>query len=136
MFTATRWLFRRKGGGSASPTMQISLICWCAAVQVLVNAQGALGGDGGGGGASFGLTTVRSAMVEWSINLGEDVLQLAEGRFGGGAGEAGGGAADRTKAAAEHVLVLCEHSVFLLKVGHSSLLQLHSRCHLSSCRLS
>lgn len=84
-------------------------------LQVLVNAQGAIGDSGkGGGGASssFGLSAVRNAMVEWSLNLGEDVLQVVEGKFGGEAGD---------KKIAEHILVLCEHSVFLLKVSESSL---------------
>ena len=84
-----------------------------------MNAQGAIGDGGNSGGSagssnssSFGLSAVRNAMVEWSLNLGEDVLQIAEGRFGG---EQSSGSGD--KKIAEHILVLCEHSVFLLKVG-------------------
>jgi hypothetical protein len=84
---------------------------------VLVNAQGAIGDTGGGGGsAAFGLSAVRNAMVEWSLNLGEDVLQIVDGKFGGGGGT--------DKKISEHILVLCEHSVFLLKVC----LFLHSCC--------
>jgi hypothetical protein len=77
-----------------------------------VNAQGAIGEGGNGGtvsSASFGLSAVRNAMVEWSLNLGEDILQMVDGRFGGGS-------AGPEKKAVEHILVLCEHSIFLLKV--------------------
>lgn len=88
------------------------------ALQVLVNAQGAIGDGGssvgGGGSSSFGLSTVRNAMVEWSLNLGDDVLQIVDGKFGGGENSGGVGG---EKKISEHILVLCEHSVFLLKVG-------------------
>jgi len=83
----------------------------CYRYQVLVNAQGAIGESGSGGSASgsssFGLTAVRNAMVEWSLNLGEDVLQMVDGRFENGSSS--------DKKSVEHILVLCEHSVFLLK---------------------
>ena len=90
-----------------------------------MNAQGAIGDGGsssaGGGPSSFGLSAVRNAMVEWSLNVGDDVLQVVEGKFGGGGGEnrgtASGGSGGADKKISEHILVLCEHSVFLLKVS-------------------
>ena len=82
-----------------------------------MNAQGSIGdGGNGGGGASgsFGLSAVRNAMVEWSLNLGEDILQITDGKFGGSDGN-GGNSSD--KKITEHILVLCLHSLFLLKVS-------------------
>lgn len=33
------------------------------------------------GRTAYGLTAVRSAMVEWSINVGEMPMQMEEGKF-------------------------------------------------------
>jgi hypothetical protein len=57
---------------------------------------------------AFGLTALRSALVEWSVTLGEICKQVVEGNFSGieptGSKNFG------------EVLILCEQSLFLLKV--------------------
>jgi hypothetical protein len=47
------------------------------------------------GRTAYGLTAVRSAMVEWSINLGEMVMQIEEGKFISVGGSGGDKASDR-----------------------------------------
>ena len=47
------------------------------------------------GRTAFGLTAVRSAMVEWSINVGETCMQLVEGKFISMSGSEGEGGTDR-----------------------------------------
>lgn len=97
----------------------------CYRYHVLVNSQGDIGAadgrDGGSrssksGGASFGLTAVRSAMVEWTLNLGEQCLQILDGRFvtvgGDGQGLSMSSNNDRMT---EQLLVLSERALFLIK---------------------
>lgn len=87
----------------------------CYRFQVLVNAQGSIGegssanNSGSGTKSSFGLTAVRNAMVEWSVNMGDDIIQIADGNFGSGDGSSKSGEKN------ENILVLCLRSLFLLK---------------------
>ena len=80
-------------------------------LQVLVNAQGAIG-ETNTASSSFGLSVVRNAMVEWSLNLGENIMQIVMGKFSGSENSS----VSSDKKISEHILVLCEHSIFLLKV--------------------
>jgi hypothetical protein len=75
---------------------------------------GAKDGYKGGVGAvntttgAFGLTALRSALVEWSINLGEGCRQLVDGNFSGTENRGG------------EVLAVCDQSLFLLRVSQIS----------------
>jgi hypothetical protein len=57
---------------------------------------------------AFGLTALRSALLEWSVNLGESCRQILDGNFSGNESNARG---------AGEVLMLCDHSLFLIKVN-------------------
>lgn len=73
----------------------------CYRYQVLVNAQNDIGSANNGDAA---LHTTRTALVEWSLNLGEACLQMAEGKFLGA-----------EKRSAEEILALTERSLVLIK---------------------
>jgi hypothetical protein len=95
----------------------------CYRYQVLVNAQADIGSSSTTK-SSFGLTAVRSAMVEWSINLGESVLQILGGKIlpstTANIGTASEGEIRANTSAAqqsqEEILVICDWSLFLIKV--------------------
>lgn len=63
---------------------------------------------------SFGLSVVRSAMVEWSLNLGETCLQILDGRFVT-MGQTDGVSGLSEGKIVEQILVLTERSLFLIK---------------------
>jgi Bardet-Biedl syndrome 9 protein len=97
----------------------------CYRYQVLVNAQTDIGsstsGNSNGGNSKkddskigFGLTPVRSAMVEWSIHVGDSVIQLVEGKFLSPGNSSGGSSGSDHRGSREDVLVLTEHSLVLL----------------------
>jgi Bardet-Biedl syndrome 9 protein len=81
----------------------------CYRYQVLASSQA----DIGGGGVKpvttgqFNLTALRSALVEWSLNMGESCLQMIEGNFSG---------SESTKSCGE-LLALCDQSLFLIKAS-------------------
>lgn len=56
---------------------------------------------------AFGLTALRSALVEWTINLGENCRQIVDGNFS---------ETEPSNRGTGEILVLCDQSLFLLKV--------------------
>ena len=79
----------------------------CYRYNVLANAQADVGRDTLTG--SFGLVALRSAVVEWNINLGEPCRQIVPGIFSKSVAQAKG-----TRVGGE-ILLLCDHSLFLVK---------------------
>jgi Bardet-Biedl syndrome 9 protein len=87
----------------------------CYRYQVLASSQTDIGTNGSRGSTTtgqFNLTALRSALVEWTVNMGESCLQLIEGNFSG---------SESTKGCGE-VLALCEQSMFLIK-GSGGIIQ-------------
>lgn len=85
----------------------------CYRYQVLASSQTDIGGRSGGPQTTgaFGLTALRSALVEWSINLGEPCRQILEGNFSG---------SEVSSRSSGEVLILCDQSLFLIKVNANS----------------
>jgi Bardet-Biedl syndrome 9 protein len=83
----------------------------CFRYQVLANSQGDIGGSSSAPTktGAFGLTAMRSALMEWSVILGETCLQIVDGSFSGTEqpNKKGSGGAE--------LLLVCEHSIFLVK---------------------
>lgn len=101
-----------------------------ASSQSDIGAKDAKGGAGGGhdGVGSFGLRSIRSAMVEWSLNLGEPCKQILEGCFSlsdsdmasiTSSGIGGGMGLSRPS----ELLMLCDKSVYLLKGDTGGIIQ-------------
>lgn len=85
----------------------------CYRYQVLVNAQSDIGSESKGNETSNGarrssLTAVRGALVEWSLNLGEQARQIVVGKF----------SQNETKKAGDELLVLTDRNLFLVKVRY------------------
>ena len=78
----------------------------CYRYNVLANAQADVGRDTLTG--SFGLVALRSAVVEWNINLGEPCRQIVPGIFSKSVAQTKG-----TRGG--EILLLCDHSLFLVK---------------------
>ena len=78
----------------------------CYKYQVLASAQGDIGGaeTTKTENARSGLTAIRTALVEWSINLGESCRQIIEGKF-----------VKEEKLNSRELIFLCEQSIFLVK---------------------
>lgn len=86
----------------------------CYRYQVLASTQTDVGGGSKAGATTgaFGLTALRSALVEWDVNMGEPCIQMTEGYFSG---------SETTKSCGE-LLILCEQSLFLVK-GSGGIIQ-------------
>lgn len=98
----------------------------CYRYQVLASSQsdGAKAGDSKESG-SFGLRSIRSAMVEWSINLGETCRQVVQGYFSNTEAESkhnSSGPRSHYSAPSE-LLMVCEKSLFLLKGESGGIIQ-------------
>jgi len=89
----------------------------CYKYQVLANSQAEIGGnkeskseyDDRGNKRdnsinAFGLTSIRNAMVEWSVNLGESCVQVIDGKFSKG-----------ERRMTDELLLLTDSSMFLIK---------------------
>ena len=93
---------------------------------------------GSNGSNSNGLRSIRSAMVEWSLHVGEPCRQILEGHFS--AINSGGNGGDNNvnnnnsnngrrsngsgvSGAQSELLVLCDKSLFLLKAETGGLIQ-------------
>ena len=97
-------------------TVSTSCEAQCFRYQVLVNSQGEIGGQAAQKTGAFGLTAVRSTLMEWSVVVGESCLLIIDGYFSGTdngnykkQGDAGG------NSAAEELLLVCDKSLFLVK---------------------
>ena len=65
---------------------------------------------------AFGVSAVRNALMEWSLNLGEPCRQIEEGSFlRAGTTNPGSGSTGPGKGTPPEVLLLCDRSLFLLK---------------------
>eukprot|EP01034_Spumella_vulgaris_P030819 gene30819-38095_t len=101
-------------------------IAECYRYQVLASSQADIGAKDEGkssGKSAFGLTSIRSAMVEWTLNLGEGARQVVEGNFT--SSSSGGNAGDRDSRGPppSELLVVCDKSLFLLKSETGGLIQ-------------
>ena len=77
----------------------------CYKYQALASAQSDIGATNQGGGFNkMGLLSIRMALVEWSLNLGEPCRQIVEGKFISG-----------EKKVSVELIFLCEYSIFLVK---------------------
>lgn len=94
----------------------------CYRYQVLASSQTDLGSKDTGNDAksrlntgSFGITTVRSALVEWKVDLGEPCRQIIEGCFSTAT-------VDYNRTVSELIFV-CDKSLFLIKAESGGVIQ-------------
>lgn len=66
--------------------------------------------SGSGATIGFGLLAVKSALVEWSLNIGENIRQVIVSNFTGSPATAA------NKARNDEILLLCDNSMYILKV--------------------
>jgi Bardet-Biedl syndrome 9 protein len=76
----------------------------CYRYHALASAQADIGSSAGGAYNKMGLLSIRMALVEWSLNLGEPCRQIVEGKF-----------IPAEKKITTEIVFLCEHSIFLVK---------------------
>ncbi len=105
-------------------TVNFATTAECYRYQVLASSQSDVGESKVGEsktGRSNGLTAVRSAMVEWSLKLGEPCKQILEGNFTGAGGGDGNGRV--SSGYASELLMVCDKSLFLVKGETGGLIQ-------------
>jgi hypothetical protein len=68
--------------------------------------------------SAFGLSTIRNALVEWSINLGESCRQIIEGSFTNIEPQN-----SKQPQSMNELLFICDKSLFLLKVESGGIIQ-------------
>ena len=71
----------------------------------------------------FGLTAVRSAMMEWDALLGEHCLQIFEGYFSSSTAPQSYRASDRNCSPCGEMIMVCDRSLFLVKESGAVMMQ-------------
>eukprot|EP00605_Chrysophyceae_sp_TOSAG23-4_P001036 GSChrysophyteH1.ASY1.ANO1.1139.1 assembled CDS len=96
-------------------TVSTSREAQCFRYQVLANSQGEIGGSSTASSSktgAFGLTAMRSALMEWGLVVGETCSGILEGSFSGtDSSSVKKGGFD----IASELLLVCERSLFLVK---------------------
>ena len=101
----------------------------CFRYQVLANSHGDINNSGNASGAdasgktgAFGLSAMRSALMEWSVQLGETCLAIVPGYFSGAEHASVKRGQGRGHISGSHgqnqggeLLLVCERSLFLVK---------------------
>lgn len=108
-------------------TVNFATTAECYRYQVLASSQSSDAGEGKSGGEaksgsggrnSNGLTAVRSAMVEWSLKLGEPCRQVLEGNFSNSTSGEGRSAGHQSE-----LLLVCDKTLFLVRGETGAVLQ-------------